>query len=228
MEPLASFGNSTSESNTNLSTSISLTILDKNGTEISLETTIDNPIEIIIPRDPNLITPMILQNVTSSSSNQLFNYHHVNITNILPISVHFQIQPLDTNISYLFIYKFDQLPQLNTSTNQIDGWKPFCPEINQSIYTYFIDNQHTEGHHSVLFGLRELNSTEIIDFCPNSSFTNPPITDERSNFTSDYKLRIYASGCYYLDKNNQWKSDGLTVGPRTNLFETECFSTHLT
>ncbi|CAF1290182.1 unnamed protein product, partial [Adineta ricciae] len=43
-----------------------------------------------------------------------------------------------------------------------------------------------------------------------------------------YELRLYTSGCYYLDSNNQWQSDGLIVGSLTNTNETECFSTHLT
>ncbi|CAF4437851.1 unnamed protein product, partial [Adineta steineri] len=110
----------------------------------------------------------------------------MNITNILPISVHIEINPLETNISYLFIYKFDQIPQLNTSINQIDGWTLFCSLnlTNESIYTYFIDNQQTFGHQSIIFGLRELNSTETQDFCENSPIINPPITDEKFNFTS--------------------------------------------
>ena len=116
MQPLASSGNSTSQSNTNLSTSISLSILDQNGNEISIETNHSHPIELFIPRDPTfIISPMILQNVTSTPHNQSFNIHYVNITSILPISVHFQIHPLDTNLAYLFIYKFDQIPQLTTN-----------------------------------------------------------------------------------------------------------------
>ena len=99
---------------------------------------------------------------------------------------------------------------------------------NESIYTYFINNQQTIGHQSIVFGLRELNSTELKDFCSNSSIQNPPITNQRYHFTSNYELRIYTSGCYYLDSNNQWQSDGLIVGPLTNHFETQCFSTHLT
>jgi hypothetical protein len=83
---------------------------------------------------------------------------------------------------------------------------------NESIYTYFIDNQQTSGHQSIVFGLRELNSTEIIDFCSITSINNnPPITNQRLNFTSNYELRIYTSGCYYLDTNNNWQSDGLVV-----------------
>ncbi len=99
---------------------------------------------------------------------------------------------------------------------------------NKSVYTYFIDNQKTVGHQSVIFGVRELTSSEIINVCSNSSITQPPITNDHFNFTSDYELRIYTSGCYYLDANNNWQSDGLVVGPLTNYYQTHCYSTHLT
>ncbi|CAF4160578.1 unnamed protein product, partial [Adineta steineri] len=235
MEPLAIYGSSKSAlANTNVSTSISLSVIDRSGNEVTIKTNETDPIEIIIPHDPSLIIPvMIIQNVTSINStfhNQLFSYHYMNITNTLPISAHIEIHPLKTNISYLFIYKFDQIPQLNTSINQIDGWTLFCSLnlTNESMYTYFIDNQQTFGHQSIIFGLRELNSTEIQDFCTNSSIINPPITNTKFNFTSNYEFRMYTSGCYYLDQTNQWKSDGLIVGPLTNHYETQCFSTHLT
>ncbi|CAF4283193.1 unnamed protein product, partial [Adineta steineri] len=195
----------------------------------------NNPIRMIIPRDPNVLIPsMYLQNVTSTNStinNLLFNYHYINITSSLPISVHFEIHSLNRSLTYLFIYKLDQTPQLNSSINLIDGWTLFCPLnlTNDDIYRYFIDNQQTPTHQSLIFGIRELNSTEINHYCLNKSSINTlPITDKSINFTSNYELRIYTSGCYYLDENNNWKSDGLTVGPLTNLYETECLSTHLT
>jgi hypothetical protein len=121
MGPLASFGNSKSQTN------------------------LSHPIEILIPRDPNLIiSPMILQNIIPIPHNQLFNLQYVNITSIQPISVHFELLPLNASLAYLFIYKFDQTPRLN----EMDGWTLFCPEnlTNESIYTYFIDNQHTQNH----------------------------------------------------------------------------------
>lgn len=68
----------------------------------------------------------------------------------------------------------------------------------------------------------------MIDYCSNVSFHQPPITNGRVNWTSNYALRIYTSGCYYLDQNNTWKSDGLRVGSLTNHDQTQCFSTHLT
>ncbi|UJR16862.1 hypothetical protein I4U23_003760 [Adineta vaga] len=230
MEPLSPY--SKSQSNTNLSTSISLTILDENQQEIPIQTDANNSIEIIIPRDPNLIIPsMILYNVTSNNSTdhhqQSFYLHYVNITTSLPTSVHIEIHPLNVNISYLLIHKFDGIPQLNSSINQIDGWKLLCPAdfTNESIYRYFLDNQQTVNHHALVIGLRELDSNI---YCLNSSLNQPPITNEMYNFTSDYELRAYTSGCYYLDENNQWKSDGLIVGSLTNHYQTQCFSKHLT
>jgi len=55
------------------------------------------------------------------------------------------------------------------------------------------------------------NLTVSLHFCPRKSMTNPPILDEPVNFTSNFELRIYSSGCYYLDKYNNWQSDGLWV-----------------
>jgi hypothetical protein len=96
----------------------------------------------------------------------------------------------------------------------------------------------------VIFGLRELNSTEEAKLCLNQSISSPPISNQPFNFTSNYELRTYTSCCYYLDVNNIWKTDGLLVrfffrflfsdkcliqvGPGTNHYQTQCFSTHLT
>ena len=204
-------------------------MLDQDGNEISFQT---NSIRLIIPRDPNLLLPsMNLQNVTSTNHNLIFNLHYINITTILPISVHIEIHSLNTSLSYLFIYKFDGTPLLNSSMNSIDGWTLFCSSHlnNESIYQYFLDNQQTFNHQSLIFGLRELNNNETIQYCSeNSSRTQPPIIDDQFNFTSDYELRIYTSGCYYLDKDQNYRSDGLTVGSMTNHYQTECYSTHLT
>jgi len=125
VQPLASFGNSGSQSNTNVSRSISLSLLDQYEKEISIQTNSTHTIQIIIPRDPNvIIPPMTLQNViatTATPHQQLFNLHFVNIINPLPVSVHFEIHPWNRNLGYLFIYQFDRSPILNSSINQIDG-----------------------------------------------------------------------------------------------------------
>ncbi|CAF1506830.1 unnamed protein product [Adineta ricciae] len=226
IEPLAPFGNSTLLFNTNYSRLVSFTLLDQNFNEISIKSMRNQSIQIIIPRDQNLIIPpMIFQNVTSM--NLTFHYHYLNISSLISISIHWQIQPLNETIAYLFLYKFDGIPQIN----QIDGWTIFCPKnlLNNNIYEYFIDNQQTLNHQYLIFALQELNSTEIIERCSNSStFIDPPIRDKPFQFTSNYQFRVYTSSCYYLDENNQWKTDGLIVGSLTNLNQTECYSNHLT
>jgi hypothetical protein len=74
-----------------------------------------------------------------------------------------------------------------------------------------VNNQETFGHQSIIFGLRELNSTEFNNFCINQSINSPPISDQPFNFTANYQLRTYTACCYYLDKNNVWQTDGLLV-----------------
>jgi hypothetical protein len=99
---------------------------------------------------------------------------------------------------FLFKHRFENLFDLDLT--------------NDSIYTYFIDNQRTSGHQSVIFGIRELNAKEIDYFCSNYSLiSGPPISNNPNNFSSNYELRTYTSGCYYLDSNNNWQSDGLLV-----------------
>jgi magnesium-transporting ATPase (P-type) len=98
---------------------------------------------------------------------------------------------------------------------------------NDNLLIYFIDNNKTVGHESIIFGIRELNSTEFDIYCINIS-TDILITDRFFNFSSNYELRIFTSGCYYLDSNNNWQSNGLLVGSLTNHNRTQCFSTHLT
>jgi len=179
MEPLAVYGKSLIESNTNLSRSLSISILGQNGNEIPFETNSDS-IEFFIPRDPNLqILPMILTNKT---------FHSLNLTTDLPISIHFEIK---ANFSYRFIYKFGKQ---SIYANSI--------QVNQSYFTFMIVNQQIVGHRTLIFGLEQENQ--------------------------EYEYRVYSSGCYYLNKENEWKGDGLRVGPKTNLSQTHCYSSHLT
>ena len=89
---------------------------------------------------------------------------------------------------------------------------------NESVYTYFLDNQQTSTHQSLIFALRQFNG----------SSSNPPWVNERLAFTADYELRLYTSSCFHFDEGTeQWKPDGLKVGPETNHFQTQCLSTHI-
>ena len=183
--------------------------------EVSLQTSETDRIELFIPRDPSAeIPPMYLQNVTALNGTPqalLFSYHWMNLTMNYSFSVHIQMKPTSANASYLLVFRFDRMPQLNSSTTNLDGWSVFCPS-NESLYEYFLDNDRTKGHRSLIIGLRELNTSESTDLCLNSSSNKRlPRSDQPVQFTSNYFLRFYTSGCYYLDANQQWQSDGLVV-----------------
>ena len=230
MNRLAVADQSATAPNTNVSRSISFSLLDRNGNAVTVQTDPSHPIEIIIPRDENLpVSPMRLQNVTSLSllaHAQTFHLHFANLSALTSsFSIHLQMRPLNSHLSYMLIYTFDRSPRLNTSINDIDGWTLFCPSL---LHTYFLDNQKTANHRSIVFGTRELNMTEASRWCTHQ-FTqrDPPRSDQPFRFTDNYELRLFTSGCFYLDADHRWRSDGLLVGPLTNLSHTHCFSTHL-
>ena len=216
----------------NLSRTISLSFVDKEGNEIPLRTPVDQSVEIIIPRDPSFrLSPMTLQNVTGmmndSLHQRLFNLHSIDFSETSSFALHLEVHPLSVNLSYLMIYRFDISPVLNSSLSQIDGWSLLCSSTNKSLDTHFFGNNQTFGHHSLIFDLRQLNSTEIIQFCSTSIVTRP-LTDQGFPFTDNYEVRLYTSSCFHFDENTEeWKSDGLTVGPLSNHFEIQCSSTHV-
>ena len=196
---------------------------------------------------------MTLQNVSSITADRMnsrqFTLYFINIAQSNPsisVSVHFQLRSLDPNLGYLVIYRFDDIPRLNSSINQTDGWSLLCPSTEQGLFTVFIDNQQTSKHQTIIFGVRELNTTELTRHCSNASVT-APITDRPFNFTANYEVRTFTSGCFYSDSNHRWQSEGLLVsfqcisqsrmhwwmirsfqvGPLTNEKQTQCYSTHL-
>ena len=237
-----------------MSRSLSLTLLDSNGEELLIQTSMIDPIEFFISRDPLLIFPsMIFVDVLAMQLDtldqhhrQIFNLYLVNLTTDVSMSLHLDFRALNVNLSYLLIYRFDQSPQLNDSISLIDGWTCFCSSLksDDGICRYFLDNDQTSTHRSLIFGLREMNETETDQCCrQNASTTQPPITDRPFHFTSNYYFRTYQSSCAYLDENHLWQTDGLRVsveselvkidvfvqvGPLTDENRTHCYSTHLT
>ena len=78
------------------------------------------------------------------------------------------------------------------------------------------------------YGIRELSFGEIDIYCQNISIAFPPI-DTQVNFTSDFLIRAYSSGCYYYDTNTgKWNSDGIEIYEDTDLQQTHCLTNHLT
>ena len=130
--PIASGGRE-SQVTTNLSTSLSVTIADESGHDLTVNS---SGLELIIPRDINLLfsPSMTLQNVSSAISehtnSRQFYLHFFNIGQPNPnisVSVHFQLRPLNPHLGYLVVFRFDDIPRLNFSINQTDGWSLLCP-----------------------------------------------------------------------------------------------------
>ena len=133
MQPLAaSDSTSSKDTRTNLSTSISMTLIDHYGQEIPFSTSVDHPIELFIARDTNIVVNAFeLQNVTSFvMTNQSFHLLYVNLSreNNLSISVHLEMYPINQTLAYWLIYRYDAAPQIsNGSIQTIDGWNLLCP-----------------------------------------------------------------------------------------------------
>jgi polycystin 1L2 len=97
-----------------------------------------------------------------------------------------------------------------------------------------LNSAQTKGYTGlVTFGIRELNQTEHYLYCDNNQtilLTNePPLLISYLNFTNDFLLRVFTSGCYYFNSNdNTWSSYGLEVQSTTTLDYTYCQTNHLT
>lgn len=221
MERLSSHGSDAGgvSIQTNLSRMVSLSILDTDGKSIEVKTSRADPFSIFIPHDQSAFHPsMSRQNVTTMTNLSLFNYHFVSLTSKVNQSIHVEFESLNHNLSYLFIYRFDQTPIYNRSHQLIDGSFLLCasnhftPSNKDPLFKFYVDNEQTAGHRSIFIAISELNDSEVVDMCSwNRSNTTHLRDDRPRNFTSDYYLRLYQSGCFYLDDDNRWKSDGLRV-----------------
>ena len=127
MERLAPMDDQSSTAYTNLSRLFSLSIFDRNGTDVRINTTTSNSIEFFIPRDPNLIIPpMFSQNVIELNDLKIFfSYHLINLTRTNPdltYSFHLEFSPMKLSLSYFLIYQFNDRPEVNS----INNWTLFC------------------------------------------------------------------------------------------------------
>jgi hypothetical protein len=78
--------------------------------------------------------------------------------------------------------------------------KDFLDRKNDtSKYTYFIGNTRILHHQWAILGIREMKEC------------NRDNLNSNIQFSFDYSVRMYTSGCYYLDNQNNWQSDGLIV-----------------
>jgi hypothetical protein len=104
---------------------------------------------------------------------------------------------------------------------------------NESFYLFFQDMKAINGFKGFVgYSIRELSSNEMNQYCnagSSASLSSLPLIKNQVNFTSDFMIFAYSSGCYYYDVNSgKWSSHGMELHNNTNLDETYCSSYHLT
>ena len=134
MQRLAPMNNLQYHLRTDFSRSVSVSVLDERLSDSPIMINHDKPIEMFLPRDPKLtVPPMIFHNVTSFGDNQIFHFHRVSFDHLstnenFPFSSHLEVHPLNTSVSYFFVYKFDAPSRFENIINEIDGRKVFCAQ----------------------------------------------------------------------------------------------------
>ena len=249
--------NGFNETRIDSSSSVSLKLTHENNSEIAVKN-LKNKIHFYIPRNPTL-GEIEFKRVNTSNltlkENSPFLANGLNI-NAMNTSVFIQIKPAD-NCSYFIWVKYGDTPVSNDTYDNFDELKGFCPrgksnrisisndshcfelffikdlknESNQSYYQFFSNypkNNQFKGF--VGFGIREMSSNEFDLYCAyNTNATRTPLQKKMSNFSQDFSIRIFTSGCYYYDeKTGKWSSDGVETIEDTNMYYTHCIAEHLT
>ena len=106
--------------------------------------------------------------------------------------------------------------------------------LNQKSYLFFMNSNEVGVYKGFVgIGVRELQSSELLQFCSNSSKPkNPPVLQANSKtplFSNEFYFLAYTSGCYFIDQSTgKWSSYGLELINDTSIFYTHCKSSHLT
>ena len=237
--------NGDNETNVELSRSVSYSLYDENNQKISVDN-LNNPIQLWISRDTSVaIEPFRLVNMSSNLTNgsRLINGFLVNGFNLSGwnVSVHIQIKPTNKALSYLTLLKFGGNPVLQTNQNYYDMLNLFCPsdlinEQNDSFYLIFANMSTVNAYEGYVgFSIIEIDTSQLD--CQTKSnntvdrliyLTQNRASSNQSSFTSNLWLRVYSSGCYYINAANDWTSHGMEILPDTNMTHTHCMSDHLT
>ena len=234
---MASCGhNGNNETRIGMSPSISLSFYDEKLNEIVIQDQTSMPIEILIKRDKNMPDYSfqyvnVSQIDLTSSSSFLPNAFNLTLTNA---SLHIELKPLNWTIGYVLVMKLGYTPIINSSQADFTSFRIFCPSQMMSFYVFFQNMSQVNGFKGFVgYSIRELNSFEMNQYCFNNStqatFDSIFKNRDKTNFTSDFMLRTYSSGCYYYDGDTgKWSSNGIDVYEDTNLTQTHCSSNHLT
>ena len=232
--PMASCAyNGNNETNIGLSQAISISFSDNNGNEIEMNNS-SKLIDLWIPRDPNIKkSNFVFVNATKRSNttneSQLLP---IGITSTFQnSSIHLQILPLNASVGYIVLLKFNMTPRINLTFQDYDSWRMFCPsgkilrndeiltslklffldlvfnvDIQKQIYLFFMNSNSANYKGFIGLGIRELQNSELTQYCPNSRPSIPPyfeptLNESFTQFTNDFYFLAYISGCYFIDQS---------------------------
>jgi hypothetical protein len=218
-----------------------------------------SPISIWIPRTSNVtVGPYQLINAHSLSTVKCVDedqFLQNSFTISGPNSIHIQFKPSSSNIKmgYLVLLTFGSAPKLNSTYSRYDLWQLYCPndtttQQGDSFYLFFANTSTVNGYTGFVgLAMRELTRDEMATYCPNDinkySSSVPPLPNSAATLsnqtssnstgckmiTNNFYLRVYLSGCYYMDTlTGSYKTDGTEVLPDTNVYSTHCQVTHCT
>jgi hypothetical protein len=228
--------NGNNETFIGVSNSMGLTLYDENSNEIPIRKT-SVPFDIVLQRDSNL--PEYSYYYVNAST-LTFSSSQFYLTNTFKItaknaSMHIELKPLNnqSNIGYILVIKLASTPLINSTHADYTWFKIFCPnQTTNDEFRFFKNMSQVNGFKGFVgYSIRELNSNETDFYCiaPNNKQNLFPLIQTQVNFTSDFLVRAYTSGCYYYDVNTgKWQSDGMEIYEDSDLTKTHCASNHLT
>ncbi|KAK7111823.1 hypothetical protein V1264_011390 [Littorina saxatilis] len=202
-------------------------------------TGLSKPIKIKIPRSndqPPLDNKMVDPLLASWNKFQL----HKTSSEFPGSSLHAEICPTDPTVQYVVVVNFGEVPDpelglCNKSflvpANMSDPDRPTCSKI-------YMDNLEMADYvGEVYLGFRQLtteemgmdvsNCTQLPAWGNGTDGSNESATG--SNFTGNYTLKLFGSGCYAITPgDSDWSTLGCRVHQDTDDSMTVCECTHLT
>jgi hypothetical protein len=244
------------ESNVDSSKTVTLSFFYNINQKLNVNS-LSTPISITIPKSDSLNVTGFQSITLSSLSSLTCNYNDLFVQYTVTIkqsnSIHIQIKQTQ-GLGYLVLLKFGSAPKLNLTYSNYDLWKLYCPndvvtQLNETFHLFFVNTATVNGFNgNVGYAIRELTSAEMKSYCSwkgTSKYkkTTPPkikVAAKSSNsstnssstcksITSDFKLRTFLSGCYFMNTSTgYYENNGTEVMISTSVNSTVCQVTHCT
>ncbi|KAL3211152.1 hypothetical protein MRX96_000836 [Rhipicephalus microplus] len=222
---LQSFGGSVDVLSEDTQT-LQLVVLDENLYRVDVSNTTDY-FEIIVPRKGAKENATGLPEPTEFAPQVKWNEEMVYHQFVVPkpdSAVNIEITPHDPSAQFLVYIKHRVKPQLNAYDLMVN--LSTIRSVNGT-YDIFLDNALIANRTGFFYlGLVQPNGS-----LPEFSMEDPvnlTLSEVSREFSTNYSVRIYTSGCYFFNsKLKMWSADGCFVA-NANYAVTKCKCNHLT